>query len=116
MAQQKRPITGGNGDGSPIALLAAGTVVHTIPAVTKQRVGPVMDQINLFLSNTTGAPITATITIAGVAFVIAVAANSVLQVLEDHPVKGAEAAVTTISVAHGGANSALVAYGSFTRA
>jgi hypothetical protein len=111
MTQQRRPLSGGASNGSPIALAAAGTTVHTIPAVSNERVGPVTDQIALFLGNTTGAAIVASVSIAGVAFSISVPANSILEVLDEHPVLA-----TTIAVSHAGANDALVAWGSFTRA
>lgn len=117
MTQQRRPINGGNANGAPIPCLAAGTTVHTVPVVTNERVGPVIDELRLFLSNTTGAPILATVTIDGVAFFITVAANTVLQVLSDHPVLGTIAApAVVISIAHAGADNAIVAWGSFTRA
>jgi hypothetical protein len=116
MTQQRRPLSGGASNGSPIALAAAGTTVHTIPAVSNERVGPVTDQIALFLGNTTGAAIVASVSIAGVAFSISVPANSILEVLDEHPVLGSVSAATTIAVSHAGANDALVAWGSFTRA
>jgi hypothetical protein len=116
MTQQLRPLSGGDANGSPISLLAAGTIVHTVPAVAANRVGPVMDQINLFLSNSTGADIVATVGIAGNDFDVTVPMNDSVQALFTQPVLGTIATAVSVTVSHTGANGALVAWGNFTRA
>lgn len=116
MTQQRRPLNGGTGNGAPIALAAAGTVVHTIPTVAAERGGAVTDQLDLYLANNTVAAIVATVSIAGLDFVVTLPAYTTVQVLEAHPVLGSVSAPVVISVRHAGAASAVSALGSFTRA
>jgi hypothetical protein len=116
MTQQLRPISGGTANGAPIACLAAGTVVHTVPAVSAERMGPVIDQISLFLSNTTAGAATAAVLIGSTSFDVAIPANDFVEVLVNQPVLGTVATAVTVTVAHSVADNGVVAWGHFTRA
>lgn len=117
MTQQRRPINGGLGNGQPIGLLQAtpGTTVHTIPAVSAERVGPVTDLLTLFINNTTAGALIASVIVGTTTIELTVGADATLQVFDDHPITGTVGTAFVISIFQAGANNALLAFGSFTR-
>lgn len=115
---QKRPLSGmiTLNVAAPRAISnVAPTTIHVLDNSTEANGGPFVDMVNLFVANTTGAPIVLTCTVAsGTAILQSIAANAVAQIFTDAVFQNAPA-VAAVSITAQGAAEGLVFWGDFAR-
>lgn len=121
MTVQRRPLTGmiSSGVAAPRAIdNVAPTVLHTVDTLSTQQGGPYTDLVSLFVSNTTGGAIVATITVLGSAgtVLVSIAANATVQIFDQQPFQCASTSSGTgTQIVGQGAGAGLRFYGWFAR-
>lgn len=118
MTMQKRPLSGmvqATGEAKPIAVSnVAPTNIHTEDASSTQLAGPFADEVTLYANNPTGASIDLTVTINGMATLVAVASKTTMQVLDAVPFRSADNTAASVITGQGSAAGVLV-WGYFGR-
>jgi len=114
---QKRPLTGmlSGGISAPRAVgNGVATVVHTLDSTTDVLGGPFTDLVDLWVSNPTGAALTATVVVAGgTSFAINIPTLSTVKILDEVPFAAVAGTTSTITVSGSGALMAF--WGFFAR-
>ncbi len=115
-SQTRRPLGSSTALGYPISVSGtAPTDIHQFDSSSVQNGGPYTDTVSLYLSNTTGSALVATVTVAsGTALEVSVPANESLLVFDGIPTRGVAGTPTFITAQ--GSQAGLVAFGWFTRA
>ena len=115
-SQTRRPLGNSTSLGYPITVSGvAPTNIHEYDSSAVQNGGPYTDTVTLYLSNTTGSALVATVTVAsGTPIEVTVAANESLLVFDGIPTRGVAGTPTYLTAQ--GAQAGLVAFGYFTRA
>ena len=114
--QTRRPLGSSTALGYPITVDAnAPTTVHEYDSSSVQNGGPYTDTVTLYVSNTTGGALVATVTVAGgTSIAVSVPANDTALVFDGIPTRGVAGTPTYLTAQ--GAQAGLVAFGWFTRA
>ena len=120
MSVQRRPLTGMivSGVAAPRAVdNVAPTVLHTVDITSTQQGGPYIDVVTLYVTNTTGGAIVATVTpLSGATLLVSVGANATVQILDQQPLQCASASSGAATQITGqGASAGLHFYGWFAR-